>query len=63
MTHHILSWYKGRFEIYELGPYDKLDDYGGMKCRTKFESEEEAQDVIDWVLRVLGAEALERLGA
>jgi len=63
MAYYVLAWHEGKFAIYNLGGYDRPEEYKGVVCQTKFEFESEAQEVINWILRVLGTEALGRLGA
>ena len=58
MVYYVLAWHEGKFEIYHLNSYESPDEYVGVKCRIRFESEEDAQKVIDWILQVLGTRAL-----
>lgn len=61
MTDYILSWYEGELKIFQLNSYEDSDEYMGIKCRVRLKSKEDAQEVIDWILRVLGTKALGRL--
>lgn len=63
MTYYILSWDNNQFEIFHLNDYERLSEYCGMTCSTRFESRDEAQEVIDWILKVLGTKVLLNIAA